>query len=181
MGNPCAFRNICNSFTSLPLAPSSRFWLKIYFVLASVVAGTVEVEVTAVPVEGVVFGIAVSQGRGLCSVYPGRMEPAVDGAGVGASGVTAFDAVDAGLTCAKLLVAVAVKVYDVPFVRPVTVMGDELPVAVMLPGEEVTVYPVIPPPAEAVNDMVACALPAVATRLVGGITPNPILACANPR
>ena len=158
--------------------PSSRFWLKIYFVLASVVAGEVEVEVTTLSVEGTVFGTAVSQGRGLCSVYPGRMEPVV--AGAGASGVTAFDAVDAGLTCPELLVAVAVKVYDVPFVRPVTVIGDELPVAVMLPGEEVTVYPVIPPPTEAVNDMVACALPAVATRSVGGITPKPIEACTNP-
>ena len=36
-------------------------------------------------------------------------------------------------------VAVTVKVYGVPFVSPVTVIGEEEPVAVMFPGEEVTV------------------------------------------
>ena len=151
----------------------------------NVVVVEVEDEVATFPVEGIVFETAVSQGRGLCSVYPGRMEPTAgvtgaSGVTVGASGVTAFDAVDAGLTCPELFVAVAVKVYDVPFVRPVTVIGDVLPVAVMLPGEEVTVYPVIPPPTEGVNDTVACALPAVATRLVGGITLKPIEARTNP-
>jgi hypothetical protein len=37
------------------------------------------------------------------------------------------------------LVAVTVNVYDVPFVRPVTVIGDDAPVAVNPPGFEVTV------------------------------------------
>jgi hypothetical protein len=37
------------------------------------------------------------------------------------------------------LVAVTVNVYAVPLVRPVIVIGDALPLAVMLPGEDVTV------------------------------------------
>ena len=57
-----------------------------------------------------------------------------------------------------------------PLVSPVTVIGDVVPVAVMPPGLEVTVYPVIAePPLElgAVNVTVACALPAVAVPMVG--------------
>jgi hypothetical protein len=42
----------------------------------------------------------------------------------------------------KILVAVTVNVYAVPLVKPVTVIGDELPVAVIFPGLEVTVYSV---------------------------------------
>ena len=37
------------------------------------------------------------------------------------------------------LVAVTVKVYAVPLVKPVTNIGDEDPDAVMFPGDEVTV------------------------------------------
>jgi hypothetical protein len=37
------------------------------------------------------------------------------------------------------LVAVTVKVYVVPFVKPVTVTGELAPDAVIPPGEEVTV------------------------------------------
>ncbi len=57
-----------------------------------------------------------------------------------------------------------------PFVRPVTVIGLEAPVAVMPPGLEVTVYEVIalPPFDEgAVKLTVACALPATAVTAVG--------------
>ena len=36
-------------------------------------------------------------------------------------------------------VAVAVNVYAVPFVRPVTTRGDEAPLAVKPPGDDVTV------------------------------------------
>ncbi len=53
-------------------------------------------------------------------------------------GATEFDAAEAGLVPA-LLVAVTVKVYAVPFVRPVTVIGEPEPVAVYPPGDEVTV------------------------------------------
>jgi hypothetical protein len=38
-----------------------------------------------------------------------------------------------------LFVAVTVNVYAVPAVNPVTVIGDVVPVAVMEPGEDVTV------------------------------------------
>ena len=54
------------------------------------------------------------------------------------TGVTAFEAADAAPVPAEL-VAVTVKVYDVPFVRPVTVIGLALPVAVLPPGFEVAV------------------------------------------
>jgi hypothetical protein len=37
------------------------------------------------------------------------------------------------------LVAVTVKVYDVPFVKPVTVIGEPLLLAVKFPGDDVTV------------------------------------------
>ena len=49
-------------------------------------------------------------------------------------------------------------------------MGELTPVVVKPPGEDVTVYPVmVPPPLEAggLNATLACALPAVATALVG--------------
>ena len=58
--------------------------------------------------------------------------------GAMAAGVTADDALEAVLVPTEL-VAVTVKVYAVPFVSPVTVIGDDVPVAVMPPGEEVTV------------------------------------------
>jgi hypothetical protein len=61
---------------------------------------------------------------------------------VGAPGtvatVTGFDAADAG-PVPTAFVAVTVKVYAVPLVRPETTMGEELPVPVNPPGEEVTV------------------------------------------
>lgn len=41
------------------------------------------------------------------------------------------------------LVAFTLNVYDVPVVKPVTVKGDEAPVAVKQPGVDVAVYPVI--------------------------------------
>ena len=87
----------------------------------------------------------------------------------GAVGVTALEELDAGPWPAEL-VAFTVNVYDVPFVRPVTVIGDDEPEAVIDPGDDVTVYEVIAlPPFEAgaVNDTVACPLPAEADTDVG--------------
>jgi hypothetical protein len=82
-------------------------------------------------------------------------------------GVTEFDAVLAGLF-PLAFVAITVKVYAVPLVSPVTVMGLAEPFAVILPGVEVTVYPVTTaPPPGAVKVTVACALPAAATTFVG--------------
>ena len=54
------------------------------------------------------------------------------------AGVTLFEAADGG-PVPIALVAVTVNVYAVPLVRPVTVIGLEVPVAVIPPGEEVTV------------------------------------------
>jgi hypothetical protein len=55
-----------------------------------------------------------------------------------AAGVTLLLAALAG-PVPTLLVAVTVNVYAVPFVRPVTVIGDADPVAVNPPGLDVTV------------------------------------------
>jgi hypothetical protein len=64
-----------------------------------------------------------------------------------------------------------VKVYVVPVVKPVTVIGEEEPVAVMFPGFDVTVYCVIERPpvsAGAVKATLAdVTLATVATTLVG--------------
>jgi hypothetical protein len=54
------------------------------------------------------------------------------------AGVTAEDAEDAA-PVPTLLVAVTVKVYEVPLVRPVTTIGEAEPVPVRPPGLEVTV------------------------------------------
>ena len=56
----------------------------------------------------------------------------------GADGTTMLEAAEAG-PVPKALVAVTVKVYAVAFVRPVTVMGEPAPEAVMPSGLEVTV------------------------------------------
>ena len=69
--------------------------------------------------------------------FPRVAVPIVGAPGT-AAGVTEFDADDAVLV-PELLVAVTVNVYAVPLVRPVTVMGDEEPLAVMPPGDDVTV------------------------------------------
>ena len=54
------------------------------------------------------------------------------------TGVTELLAADAE-PVPTALVAVTVKVYAVPFVKPVTVIGEAEPVPVILPGVEVTV------------------------------------------
>ena len=59
----------------------------------------------------------------------------------------------------------------VPFVRPVTVIGDAPPEAVNNPGEEVTVYDVIgdPPSLGASNATVTCPSPGVVEVIVGAL------------
>ena len=79
------------------------------------------------------------------------------------------------------LVATTVKVYDASVAKPDTSRGELAPIAVKFPGEDVTVYPVMPlPPVEAgaVNATLACALPAVATGLVGA--PGTVLGITDP-
>jgi hypothetical protein len=56
----------------------------------------------------------------------------------GALGVTLLDGVEAGPVPAAL-VAVTVKVYAVPLVRPVTIIGLAVPMTLILPGLDVTV------------------------------------------
>ena len=86
-----------------------------------------------------------------------------------AARVTADDALEAAPVPTEL-VAVTVKVYAVPLVNPVTVIGEDVPVAVMPPGEEVTVYPAIAAPPVfdgAVKLTVALPLLPLAEMLVG--------------
>jgi hypothetical protein len=101
--------------------------------------------------------------------------PAVAAPIVGApgtvAGVTLFDAADAGPVPTPF-VAMTVKVYAVPFVRPSTVMEvhGAAHVPVKPPGEDIAVYDVIAEPpllAGAVKATLACALPAVAVPMVG--------------
>ena len=96
-----------------------------------------------------------------------------------AAGVTEDDALEA-VPVPTELVAVTVKVYVVPLVSPVTVIGDEGPVARKPPGEDVTVYPVIADPPVFVGAVkltvavpllpVVTATPVGAPGSVGGVT-----------
>jgi hypothetical protein len=87
----------------------------------------------------------------------------------GAAGVTEPLGEDAS-DVPTAFVAVTVNVYAVPFDKPVTVNGLEPPDAVNPPGLDVTVKLVIAEPpllAGALNDTVACELPALALTPVG--------------
>jgi hypothetical protein len=67
--------------------------------------------------------------------------PMVGASGAVAAGTTGLEAADSALF-PTLLVAWTVKVYTVPFVRPVTVADSVVPLAVVAvcpPGEEITV------------------------------------------
>ena len=84
------------------------------------------------------------------------------------TGVTELEATEDGPVPAAL-VAVSVKVYTEPLVRPVTGIGLVAPVAVILPGLDFTVYKVIGLPFDtgAWKETVAAALPTVAETPVG--------------
>ncbi len=84
-----------------------------------------------------------------------------------ASGVTEFDGADAG-PVPEELVAVTVNVYGVPLVSPLTVIGEAVPVAPALEGEDETVY-VVPAgdPYPGVNATLAAPLSGDAATPVG--------------
>jgi hypothetical protein len=69
--------------------------------------------------------------------FPAVAVPIVGAPGTPA-GVTALLALEL-LLSPTLLVAITVKVYEVPFVKPVIIIGEEPPVAVSPPGLDVTV------------------------------------------
>ena len=83
------------------------------------------------------------------------------------AGMTALLLVELALV-PTILVAVTVKVYSTPFVRPVTVIHEVVPVA-KCPSLDVTVYWVIAEPllAGISNVIVACPFPLVACTFVG--------------
>jgi hypothetical protein len=106
----------------------------------------------------------LSRGKDTDPPFPTAVNP-----NNGATGVTEALAEDAG-EVPIAFVAVTVNVYEVPFDKPVTVNGLEPPDAVSPPGLDVTVKLVIAEPpllAGALNDTVACALPALALTPVG--------------
>ncbi len=92
---------------------------------------------------------------------------------VGASGtvlgVTLFDAAEV-LPLPAAFVAKTSNVYAVPFVNPLTVIGLSVPDAVIPPGLDVTVYPVIVAPpllSGTLKITSACSFPIVAETSVG--------------
>jgi hypothetical protein len=86
----------------------------------------------------------------------------------GATGVTAFDAADAS-DVPLALMAVALNVYEVPFVKPPIVQLPEKPVTVHVkaPGVDVTWYDVGEPPEPAATFTTAFPLPALAVGAIG--------------
>ena len=89
-------------------------------------------------------------------------------AGVGTTALDAADTTDVPIA----FVAFTVNVYDVPAVNPLTTVDVvKLPTVVdILPGVDVTVYPVIADPPKfvgGVHDTVADIIPAVAVPIVG--------------
>ena len=120
-----------------------------------------DVNVTARPE----LAVAVSVGVVPKFCVPGLLKVIV----CAAFGVTLFEAADGAPVPAEL-VAVTVKVYAVPLVRPATVQGELAQVPVRPPGLLVAVYWVIDAPpvkAGAVKLTEACASPAVAVPMVG--------------
>jgi hypothetical protein len=89
--------------------------------------------------------------------------------GIVGCGVTAFDAADAA-DVPPPFVAVALKVYDVPFVKPDTVQLPEEPVTVQVkdPGVDVTAYDAGVPPEPAATVTTADETPATAVG-AGGV------------
>jgi hypothetical protein len=85
---------------------------------------------------GVKLELAVALSVGVVPKFcaPGLLKVMV----CAALGVALFDALEAEPVPAEL-VAVTLKLYAVPFVRPVTVKGDATPPAVRPPGLDVTV------------------------------------------
>ena len=68
-------------------------------------------------------------------------KPGKNGKNGGATGVTEFDGSE-GKESITVLFSFTVKVYAVPLVKPVTVIGELDELAVILPGFEIAVYSV---------------------------------------
>lgn len=117
------------------------------------------------------IGLPFAAGAVKVTVAPPFPATAVTPVGVPGTetGVTPADGRDA-VPVPSTFVAVTVNVYAVPFVNPVTVIGLAVPVAVIPPGLDVTVYCVMgypPVDAGAVKLTVAVVLPATAETAVG--------------
>ena len=105
----------------------------------------------------------------VAEVFPGVADGELGIPGM-VAGVTAGLVALLGDEVPMALAATTVKVYAVPLVRPVTMIGDDAPYPTNPPGDEVTAYWVmaLPPVAPAANVTVEVALPGVAVPMVGG-------------
>jgi hypothetical protein len=103
-------------------------------------------------------------------VFPAGVNELTSAGAIFGSGVTELE-VDDALEVPMPFVAVIVKVYGVPFVSPVTIIGLCDPVAVAPPGDAVTVYEEIGDPFDPApeNAIVACLSPGVAVTEVGAV------------
>ena len=104
----------------------------------------------------------------MACVSPGVAVPIIGASGM-VAGVTLLDGADAA-PGPVALAATTVNVYAMPLVKPVTTIGLAVPVAVMPPGDDVTVYDVtgVPPfGAGAVKLTVAWVFPRTADTAVG--------------
>ena len=134
---------------------------------------------TAVPVEGVtVYPVIVKPPFEAGAIHETTAEliPAVASTAVGASGipngVTAVVDEEAD-EVPEAVVVFTVNVTETPLVSPVSVAVVTAPTFNGLPTEGVTVYPVTPVEAEAVQVTVAALLPATAETPVGAIGSDP--------
>src|SRR5450631_2248474 len=113
---------------------------------------------------------AICTSRGAVVAGPSKTRTVGNAVNESARTVTAGDGADAAPVPA-MFVAVTVKVYAVPWDRPVTVTVEApVVVAVRPPGDAVTVYPVIGDPpllTGAVHDAIAWPFPGVAATPVG--------------
>ena len=109
--------------------------------------------------------------------FPGVADTPV-GAFATVKGITADDGLD-GILLPVLLIAIIVKVYDVPLVNPETVIGELLPDPVILPGLDITVYNTTGDPPlfnGAVKETVAVPLLGIGVPvIVGGLGNNPMI------
>jgi hypothetical protein len=93
--------------------------------------------VTLYPVIGDPPLLAGGKNETVACPFPAEADTAVGAPGT-ALGVTTLEGADGGLN-PRAFLALTVNEYGVPFVRPVTTIGDVVPVAGMPPGEEVAV------------------------------------------
>lgn len=161
---PNAFVAVTLKVYAVPLVkPVTVMGLEVPVVIKPVFAVTVY-DVIGLPFETGAVKLTVALALPADAVTPIGAPGAVN-----VPGVTLFEIDDRG-PVPTALVAVTLNVYAVPLVNPVTIIGLVAPVAVLLPGLDVTVYDAIglvPLEKGAVKLTVARPLPSIAFTPVG--------------